>query len=160
MRRPIFSLDTDAGTPIRAEQTTVTRGTSHRLAHALAGGMLHVRGMSLCERTDDADPLDESGSSHKLFFAAIVTDVAQRTDEIVFAAALLGADGTAVAGRRRSGEWTQQSRRLMRLVIEFSVDCGFTPNELILIAIGAQAETAFRLAIRVRAGENGSCCYF
>ncbi len=158
MKRPTFLLGTGAGTPFRTQKPTATSGTSHRLAHALAGGMLHIRGMSLRERTDDPEPFDESGS-HKLVFGAIVTDVAQNKDDIVFAAALLGADGTAVAGRRRSGKWTRQPRRLMRLVIEFSVDRGFTPAELVLVAIGAAAETAFRLAIRVNVGENGNYSY-
>jgi hypothetical protein len=41
----------------------------------------------------------------------------------------------------------------------FSVDRGFTPAELVLVLIGAADETAFRLAIRVNAGEKSSYSY-
>jgi hypothetical protein len=40
-----------------------------------------------------------------------------------------------------------------------SVDWYFTPAELFLIAIGAADQTALRLAIRVKAGQNGVCSY-
>ena len=158
MMRLTFLLGTDPRSLTRTKRSNATSDPSHRLAHALTGDMLHVRGMSLRERTDDAELVGECGS-RMVDFAAILTDVARNTDDIIFAAALLGTDGTAVAGRRRSGTWTQQPRRLMRLVIEFSVNCAFTPTELVLVAIGARTQTALRLAIRVSAGENGGSSY-